>query len=205
MITTHHSFVVHNQMETNPWAADDIYDLALPDATEEMGDSDGRPTRILAGDSDETDSILNHLRHLTVSSLSSYQEIAEFSTDGHLKSLAEVIVHQRAAQQHAMYEKIEHLSSDDDDEHAESLSALRSIWRCAIWNLEQDHQNSFLEYAVRAEEFLEEAYLEAAMMIQDSELASEIRDYALTVCGARAFLEDLSDDATSDLSEHQYA
>lgn len=43
------------------------------------------------------------------------------------------------------------------------------------------------------------------MMIQDAELANEIRGYALMICGARAFLEDLSDDATSDLSEHQYA
>jgi len=200
MIAIHHSLAVHNQMASSPWTADDIYDLAMPDVAEESPWSDDRQPWDQQTDTEEQDSVLNHLRHLTVSSLSSYQEIVEVATDGHLKSFAAVIARQRAAQQQSLFDRIESLSTGDEEEHAESLTALRSIWRCAIWNLEQENLPAFLEYAERAESFLEEAYLEAAMSIDDADLSAEMRDYAVMVYGARAIYEELSSDLSVAVS-----
>lgn len=191
MITTYHSQAFHNQMRSTPWNVEQLYDFELPESSgETVSDLDSAvPQR----DPQDRDRILNHLRHLTVSSLSSFEEIASAETDLHLSSFADVIVRQRTAQQHALYEVLGYSSASDEDEFAGSLAALRSLWRAAIWNLEQGHRGLFLEYAERAESLLEEAYLSAAQSLGDDPLAGEIRDYAIMVCGSRALIEELAD------------
>ncbi|MDB5342670.1 MAG: hypothetical protein JWP89_1047 [Schlesneria sp.] len=193
MIATYHSQAFHNQMQSTPWSVDQLYDFELPESSETASDAGLVEPRM---DPEDRDRILNHLRHLTVSSLSSFEEIASATTDLHLSSFADVVVRQRTAQQHALYEVLGYSSANDEDEFTESLSALRSLWRGAIWNLEQGHRGLFLEYAERAESLLEEAYLSAAQALGDDPLASEIRDYAIMVCGSRALIEELADSVT---------
>jgi hypothetical protein len=114
----------------------------------------------------------------------------------HLSSFCDVVVRQRTAQQNALYEVMGYFSANDEDESTESLSVLRSLWRGAIWNLEQGHRGLLLEYAERAESLLEEAYLSAAQALGDNQLAGELRDYAVMVCGSRALIEELADSMT---------
>jgi hypothetical protein len=194
MIATYHSQAFHNQMQSTPWSVDHLYDFELPESSAETDSETG--LAVTQMDPEDRDRILNHLRHLTVSSLSSFEEIASAATDLHLSSFAEVVVRQRTAQQHALYEVMGYSSANDEDEFTESLSALRSLWRGAIWNLEQDHRGLFLEYAERAESLLEEAYLSAAQALGDDPLAGEIRDYEIMVCGSRALIEELADSMT---------
>jgi hypothetical protein len=194
MIATYHSQAFHNQMQSTPWSVDELYDFELPESSAETILDAGQAMPQM--DLEERDRILNHLRHLTVSSLSSFEEIASAATDLHLSSFADVLVRQRTAQQHALYEVLGYSSANDEDEFTESLSALRSLWRGAIWNLEQGHRGLFLEYAERAESLLEEAYLAAAQALGSDPLAKEIRDYAIMVCGSRALIEELADSMT---------
>jgi hypothetical protein len=181
-------------MQSTPWSADQLYDFELPETSVETVLDEGLTATQM--DAEDRDRILNHLRHLTVSSLSSFEEIASSATDLHLSSFADVVVRQRTAQQHALYEVLGYSSANDEDELTESLSALRSLWRGAIWNLEQGHRGLFLEYAERAESLLEEAYLSTAQALGDDPLAGEIRDYAIMVCGSRALIEELADSMT---------
>ena len=206
MIASHHQLAFHNQMQSSPWTADNIYDLAMPDVAEEFTSSDDWTAQGLPSEIEEQDSVLNHLRHLTLSSLSCYQEVIDVTSDGNLKSFASVIARQRGAQQQALFDRIESLSvGDEAGEYEESLTSLRSIWRCAIWNLEQDNLPAFLEYAERAESFLEEAYLEAAMSIDDADVSAELRDYAVMVYGARAIYEELANDRVQEMSPESIA
>lgn len=194
MIATYHSQAFHNQMQSTPWSGDQLYDFELPESSGETISEAGLAVPQM--DPEGRDRILNHLRHLTVSSLSSFEEIASAATDLHLSSFADVIVRQRTAQQHALYEVLGYSSASDEDEFTEGLASLRSLWRGAIWNLEQGHRGLFLEYAERAESLLEEAYLSAAQALGNDPLADEIRDYAIMVCGSRALIEELADSMT---------
>jgi hypothetical protein len=146
------------------------------------------------GASEEQDAILTHLRDMIVSSLSGYQEIFELAPTDHIRTFAEVVGRQRSAQQHALYEHIEHLNSEPDRQDRESLSALRSTWRRAIWCLEQRDYEGFAGRLEVAEELLEEAFLSASESLQDSSLAADLRDYAVMVCGARTICEELPDE-----------
>lgn len=191
MIATYHSQAFHNQLQATPWTADQLYDFELPEITDAV---DGCPSATAASDSvEDRDRILNQLRHLTVSSLSSFEEIASATTDLHLSSFADVIVRQRTAHQHALFELVGYSLTAEDDVDDESLATLRSLWRGAIWNLEQGHHGLFLEYAERAESVLEEAYLAAAQALGSDPIADEIRGYAIMVCGSRALIEELAD------------
>lgn len=197
MITTYHSLAFHNQMKSEPWTAEELFDFDLPGSTD---DSASEESALMDGAGDlfqDRDQIVNHLRHLTISSLSSYQEIASTTTDPHLKSFAEVVVRQRTAQQRSLYDLIGYLAANEDDEASESLAALRSLWRGAIWNLQEGHYGLFLEYAERAEALLEESYLLAAKALANDPFAQEFRNYAVMICGARAVIEELADDRQS--------
>ncbi len=200
MIATYHSQAFHNQMQSTPWSVDQLYDFELPESSGESVSEVG--LAVTHADPEDRDRILNHLRHLTVSSLSSFEEIASAATDLHLSSFAGVVVRQRTAQQNALYEVMGYSSANNEDESTESLSALRSLWRGAIWNLEQGHRGLFLEYAERAESLLEEAYLSAAQALGDNQLAGELRDYAVMVCGSRALIEELADSMTRHVPSH---
>jgi len=198
MIATYHRQAFHNQLQSTPWTAEELYDFEVPESAEvKVSDEDssvGTSSDLL----NDRDQILNRVRHLTVSSLSSFQEIASATSHLHLRSFAEVVVRQRTAQQHALYEELGYsVASDDDDATGDAISALRSLWRGAIWSLEQRHHGLFLEYAERAEALLEEAFLEAAQALGDDPLASEIRGYAIMVCGSRALIEELADGISS--------
>lgn len=190
MITTYHSLAFHHQMKPMPWTAEELFDFDLPESTDEHSSVDS----VLA--EDDRDRVLNHLRHLTISSLSSYQEIASIARGCHLKSFAEVIVRQRSAQQQSLADLMGYLAATEEDDDAESLAALRSLWRGAIWNLEEGHHGLFLEYAERAEALLEESYLLAAQTLAADPVAPEIRNYAVMICGARAIIEELLDSAS---------
>lgn len=191
MIATYHSQAFHNQLQSTPWTAEQLYDFELPETTDAV---DERSSGSVALDSvEDRDRVLNQLRHLTVSSLSSFEEIASATTDLHLSSFADVVVRQRTAHQHALFELVGcSLVAEDDADH-ESLATLRSLWRGAIWNLEQGYHGLFLEYAERAESVLEEAYLAAAQALGNDPIADEIRGYAIMVCGSRALIEELAD------------
>lgn len=202
MITTYHSLAFHNQMKSTPWTAEELFDFDLPESTDELaydGQAGGDITLL-----QDRDQILNHLRHLTISSLSSYEEIASSAMDPHLRSFAEVIVRQRSAQQQSLSDITGYLAMTEEDEDGESLAALRSLWRGAIWNLQEGHHGLFLEYAERAEALLEESYLLAAQALVDDPFASEIRNYAVMICGARAVIEELMDSAPRRRTQHQF-
>jgi hypothetical protein len=158
----------------------DIVDAVTEDW---MGDS--------LGASEQQDAILTHLRDMIVSSLSGYQEIAELAPTNHIRTFAEVVARQRSAQQHALYEHIEHLNAEPDRKDRESLSALRSTWRRAIWCLEQHDYEGFAGRLEHAEELLEEAFLAASDSLEDEALATDLRDCAVMVCGARTICEEL--------------
>lgn len=191
MIATYHSQAFHNHLQATPWTADQLYDFELPEITDGVDES---PSGSRVSDSvEDRDRILNQLRHLTVSSLSSFEEIASATTDLHLSSFADVVVRQRTAHQHALFELVGYSLAAEDDVDDESLATLRSLWRGAIWNLEQGHHGLFLEYAERAESVLEEAYLAAAQALGSDPIADEIRGYAIMVCGSRALIEELAD------------
>lgn len=194
MITAQHSFAVESAL----WNSQDFYELDLRDSLEEP-DREGSTVleRALVAVG-ENDAILNHLRHMVITSLSSYQEIVDLTACRHLKTFAEVMVRQRTAQQQSLYDAIEYLSSGDEDDFPDSLSALRSLWRCAIWNLEQNKPAVFVDYLELAEELLEEACLTAAATLSKDPLAAELRAIAVTVCGARSVAEDFATDLIED-------
>lgn len=137
--------------------------------------------------------LLRELIQLTYSSLSSYHELLELATEPALKSFAEVIVRQRSAQ----LEELRRLNaagwSMDRDQPREALSALRSIWRLAIWYFEQDHRTEFAEYAERAESLLEEAFLAVAGQVANDEWERTLRNQAIAICGARSVWEEMGE------------
>lgn len=196
MIASYHSQAFQNQLQATPWTADQLYDFQLPestDFTDEGPQKEDSRSACLSGAWEVRDRVLNQLRHLTISSLSSFEEIASTATDLRLASYAEVVVRQRVAHQHALLESVGYSLSEDDDFDDDALATLRSLWRGAIWNLEQHNHGLFIEYAERAESLLEEAYLSAAQMLGDDPVVDELRGYAVMVCGSRALLEELMD------------
>jgi hypothetical protein len=144
--------------------------------------------------------LLRELMQLTFSSLSSYHELAELAAEPALKSFAEVIVRQRSAQ----LEELRRLSASawslDRAAPREALSALRSIWRLAIWYYEQDHQAEFAEYAERAESLLEEAFLAMAGRVTNEEWEPTLRSHAIAICGARSVWEEFGQRWDADSS-----
>jgi|GEM_PF-4997800 len=150
---------------------------------------------------EDRDALLNQLLHMTLSSLSSYQEIVDLATNNHLQSFAEVMVRQRSAQYLDLQHHLEHIEIDPA-EHDDALSELRCAWRLAVWNLEQDRHATFAQHAERAESLLEEAFLTAANAIHDAEWEHMLTDFAVMVCGARSVWEDLANDMTPEFGSN---
>ena len=159
------------------------------------------------GEIEERNSILTELIQLTLSSGSSYQELVELSREDHLRSFAEVVVRQRAAQCQELRQQQTQCWDDDEEQPRETLSALRSLWRVALWNYEQHNLTAFVEYAERAESLLEEACLAAAQAFDDNDWKQMLRNHAVMVCGARGLWEELQseyDDSAWADSEEEF-
>lgn len=140
----------------------------------------------------ERNALVTELIQLTLSSLSSYQEIAELALDRHLQSFAVVVVRQRGAQCEELRQLLIEHWDHDVDQPKEALSAIRSIWRLAIWHFEQNQLAHFMEYAERAESLLEEMFLSAANAYRDDAWARLLRSHAIMICGARNIWDDLA-------------
>lgn len=152
----------------------------------------------LCRERDEQELILSGLVRLMELSISGYVEILEFAGDARLNRFAEVVVRQRAAQSEELRGMIERERSSDYFEH--EVIELESLWRVAIWNLEQDRQSDFLEFANRAEALLEETLLTAAKAFRDEEWSRRMTDFAVSVCGARTVWEDFGEVEGHDFS-----
>ena len=156
--------------------------------------TDAGLSAIASGEIDERNQLLGELRELTLSSIGGYQEVLEFSTDEHLQAFAEVVIRQRLAQYQALSELQTHDWGNDTRQPKTALNTLRSEWRLAIWNLEQDRREAFLDHAEQAESRLEEAYLAAAAAFDDADWSERLTDAAVMICGARDVWEELADD-----------
>lgn len=198
MMTVHHSHSspARTPVVSNSAVEADVWELPDPWDDYPIWD-DWHLVEIARGEPDETDLLLSQLTQLTLSSLSSYQEIVELATDAHLQAFAEVVLRQRSAQCQELLQQTPRWV-DDPDEHKESLAAIRSAWRLAVWNLEQNHQAAFAECAERAESLLEEAYLLAAKTLRDEAWRKKLTEFAVMVYGARSIWEELAEEATHE-------
>lgn len=148
---------------------------------------------IASGEAEQRKMLLGRLSDLTLSSLRAYQEILEFAGDRELQSFAAVVLHQRWAHYHDLLSSQTQLWGESKSTGEERI-VIRSLWRLAIWNLEQDRLSEFFAYAERAEALLEEAFLAAAAAIPDEAWEQLMQAHAVTICGARDRLDELANE-----------
>ncbi len=162
----------------------------------------GRNTRVRRGDSRsntspstdvDRDVVLSRLKNLVSSSIGGYAEIGGSFKGLRLQAFATVVIRQRLAQRKFLGNAIGRLNDRDDRLSKGELAEFRSVWRHAAVSLEEGDFPAFAEAIERAESLLEEAYLGAAKCVSDKQLASDLREYAVMVCGARSIVEELGD------------
>jgi hypothetical protein len=131
---------------------------------------------------------VEQLVHMNLASLRGYQEVADVTTNPHIRDFAQVMLSQRSAQCRELMEGWSGLlvAPDQDDPAANDLSLL---WVRALWNLDQDESGNSLEMIAEAEQLLEEAYLKAAALYEPCPIATLFRQHATSICGALQRLE----------------
>lgn len=143
---------------------------------------------------------VRQLFHMTLASLRGYREIAHLTTHPELHTLLEVLVHQRAAQcralaqmSHSLYRQLGKLGPDDESLTDPAAADLQVIWLRAIWSFEQEEFGRFADNTEQAESILEDALLGAANSFKNAGASVLCRQFAMSVCGARQRLEELTD------------
>lgn len=149
------------------------------------------------GDTEERNLILGQLMEMTLSSAGGYQEVLELAYDPRTQAFAAVMIRQRMAQHHALSDRQTQRWGVETGQSREMLTAIRSAWRLAIWNLEQHRLPEFLDQAERAESLLEDAFLASAAAFDDRDWRDPLQESAVTICGARERWEDFSDEVHS--------
>lgn len=149
---------------------------------------------------DDFEDVARQLFHMTLASLRGYREIARLTLNPDLHTFVEVVARQRAAQcralaqmSHSLYRQLSLLGPEDDSLADPGAADLQVIWLRAIWSFEQEEFGRFADNIEQAEAFLEDALLSAANSFKNAGASAICRQFAMTVCGARQRLEELTD------------
>lgn len=195
LLNQHNTLAPRSRFNTTRFAAPWKSNLSHPQALSPMLDDepvwdDWRLVEVAHSEMDEREAVLNHLLHMLLSSIGSYQEIAQLTTDPTLQSFADVVIRQRSAQYQDLLLQSQQLQVDAEEDH-ESLAALRATWRLAIWNFEQEEFLAFIEMVEQAEALLEEAFLTAANVFHDEDWEKLMQGHAVTVSGVRSVWDEI--------------
>lgn len=148
----------------------------------------------------DLDDVVRELFHLTLASLRGYREILHLTTHPELHNLVTVLVQQRSAQCRALaqmsqslYRQLARIGAEDDSLSDPSAAELQIVWLRTIWSFEQDELGRFVDNIEQAETILEDAFLTTANMFRTTAAAAIFQQFALTICGARQRLDELSE------------
>lgn len=153
----------------------------------------------------EVDVALQELLNLNQTSLDGYHDLLKTTANPELRNLIETVLRQRTAQNAELLEMLSRFDPDtgkiNESDAAlvdPNASELRVMWVRAVWNLEQEHFGRFADQIELAESMLEDAYLTAAEAVQHADITNLFLQHAMSVCGARQRLEEISGDFASD-------
>ena len=160
---------------------------------------DWRLPELIDEEARENDAELAELIHMMLASAKGYQELADLGRTAEVQSMGDVMLRQRVAIFHGMmkllqadyasrYEHwIEALQTFDIDaaSHRDGLMALKANWRLAMWHYEQNQIDEFVSYVLQAESILENALVNASVVLTDPDWDQQLKDHAVMVGGAK--------------------